>query len=268
MSDDQDLGIGYLSGSPVRVAILDELTDGPAKPADLVSATDVSRTTVHRSLTELGDRGWIDRVDGGYAATTIGELALETYRRARTRFRTIERFEPFLAHVDVDAAELEVDWLETAELVTASETRPHQPVEWYADRVAVAAEEGAEFRGVSPVVNRQLVQIHTPIIEGGTQTSLVIDEATCRAAAEQYAPQFRESIALDHYELYVTEKPLSTGLSLAGETVFLGAYDSNGRLVVVLESTDDRLRTWTASRFRRLRENARLVTADLIDSMS
>lgn len=264
MPDDQDLGISYLSGSPVRVDILDELSEGPAKPADLVSSTGVSRTTVHRSLTELCDRGWVDRVDGGYVATTIGELALETYRRARTRFRTIDRFEPFLAHADVDAAELELDWLETAELATASENRPHRPIEWYADRVAVAAEDGAAFRGVSPVVNRQLIQIHVPIVEDGTPTTLVIDEPTYRAAAEQYGAQLRESLSLDHYDLYVTDEELSMGLSLVGETVFLGAYDDDGRLVVIVESTDDRLRDWTARRYRRWRETARLVTADSI----
>ncbi|MFC4540950.1 helix-turn-helix transcriptional regulator [Halosolutus amylolyticus] len=265
MTDEQDRGIGYLSGSPARVDVLDRLTDEPAQPADLVSFADVSRTTVHRTLGELTDRGWVARVDGGYTATAAGELALETYRQTRTRFGILDRVEPFLSRVDVDAAALEVDWFHTAELATATETNPHRPIEWYADRIAAAVGDDDRLRGVSPVINRQFLTIHAPVIRSGTPTSLVLGESTFEVAAERYADRFRQSLSLDHYDLYVTDDDPSMGLALVGETVFLGACDDSGHLVVALESTDPRLRAWATRRYRNLQSAARRIDAIAID---
>ncbi|WP_265109549.1 helix-turn-helix transcriptional regulator [Halosolutus halophilus] len=265
MTDEQDRGIGYLSGSPARVDVLDRLTDGPAQPADLVSFADVSRTTVHRTLGELTDRGWVARVDGGYVATTTGELALESYQRTRRRFRTLERVEPFLSRVDVGAAELEVDWFRTAELAVATETNPHRPIEWYADRLAAAVGNGDRLRGISPVINRQFLTIHAPIIRSGTSTTLVLGESTFEVATERYADRFRQSLSLDRYELYVTEESPSMGLALVGETVFLGACDDSGHLVVAVESTNPRLREWATCRYRWRKTNARRIDSVAID---
>lgn len=265
MSDESDGAIGYLSGSPARVEILERLADGTARPAGLVELADVSRTTVHRTLTELVDRRWARRVDGGYAATTTGELALETYRDARTRFRTLDRIEPFLAHVDGTLADLDVAWLRTAELVTASGTNPHQPLEWYADRLAAA--DADRLRGVSPVISRQFIAVHAPIIAAGTPTELVVGESTFQAITDQYPAKFRESLSHEHYDLYVIDETPAMGLTLVGERAFLGAYDDGGQFVAALESTDDRLREWADARYRERRSDARRVS-DEADALS
>lgn len=255
--------ISYLSGSPVRVAILERLADGVARPAELVERVDVSRTTVHRTLTDLTERNWAARVDDGYAATPVGELALEIYRTARARFRTLERIESFLTAGDLDVAEFELDWLETARLETATEANPDQPVEWYADRLA--ATDGDRLRAVTPIITRQFMAVHEPLVAAGTRTELVVDESTFQFVADRYPDRLRESTRLENYDLYVTDRSPSLGLTLVGETVFLGAYD-DGRLVVALESTNDRLRAWATQRYERFRTDARRITTDVVSS--
>ena len=66
MTDEPARALRYLSGSTVRPTILERLVDGTAQPAELVSVANVSRTTVHRTLSELVKRDWVRRVDGGY----------------------------------------------------------------------------------------------------------------------------------------------------------------------------------------------------------
>ncbi|WP_254766370.1 helix-turn-helix transcriptional regulator [Salinilacihabitans rarus] len=260
MTDEPDRDVAYLSASAARVDLLERLADGPARPADLVEATGASRTTVHRTLADLRERDWCRRDDGTYVATGLGELALESYRRARARFRTLDRVAPVFAHLDgVDG--LDPAWLETARVASATAENPQRPVEWYADRLEAA--DGDRFRGVSPVMSRQFMTLHAPIVYGDAPTELVLGEETFRFVEQRYPERLRESVALDGYDLYVAATAPSMGVTLYGETVFLGAYDG-GRLAGVVESDDDRLREWARRWYRRHRDGARPVDpADL-----
>ncbi|WP_255169289.1 helix-turn-helix transcriptional regulator [Natrononativus amylolyticus] len=250
-----DTELAFLSGSPVRVSILERLTTVVAQPSELVDHTGVSRTTVHRTLSELVDRNWARRVDGGYTATGAGALALDVYRTARTRFRTLERVEPVLSELDAPLeGEIGLSWLETAAVETATEGNPQRPLEWYVDRLE--AVDGDRLRGVTPIVSRQFMTAHAPIVFGGTPTALVVGEEAFRAVREQYPEKLRESIALEGYELSVAAAEPSMGITLYGEHVFLGAYEE-GRLLAVVDSTDDRLRSWARTRYCRYADDAR-----------
>ncbi|TYL39796.1 hypothetical protein CV102_05800 [Natronococcus pandeyae] len=259
---ESERGIRYLSGSPTRVAVLEQVCDGPTSPAALVDATNVSRTTVHRTLTDLVERNWVERTDGGYAATAVGALALEAYRNAQTQFRTLERVEPFLARIDTGVDDLEIEWFRTAELSTVSESNPHQPLEWYADRLEAADPE--RLRGVAPVISRQFIAVHAPVLEQGTPAELVIDEPTYRTIAEQYPDTLRSSVSLPNYELYVARESPSVGITLIDSAVFLGVYNDGGQLVATIESTDERLRAWAADRYREYRDEAQQPTLDAV----
>ncbi|SEW25147.1 helix-turn-helix transcriptional regulator [Natrinema salifodinae] len=281
MTEESARALRYLSGSAVRPAILERLVDGPARPADLVERTGVSRTTVHRTLSEVTDRDWARRVDGGYDATPVGELALETYERARARFRTIDRFEPFLSHLGPAAADLDPDWLRGADLATATDANPYYPSEWYVERLAACSNENASRTGdeetsgigkgdperlrlAAPVFTRRVLAVHAPStdegpLDEGRATELVVGDAALRAVAERYPDQVRNALAHDGFDLYAASAAPSVGIALAGERVVLGAPE-DGRLDAAVESADDRLLEWATHRYRRLRADARPVT--------
>lgn len=264
MAEEAERGINYLSSSPTRIAILAQVCNGATQPADLVDATDVSRTTVHRTLTDFVDRDWVRRVDGGYAATAVGMLALNAYRNAKTTFQTLEDVKPFLLHLETDVAGLEIEWFETVELSTAVESNPYQPLEWYADRLA--AIDGDRLRRASPVVNRQFIDVHTLIVDRGITTEFVIGEAAYEIVTEWYPDELRAALSYSNYELYVTDETPSIGVTLLGDTVLLGAYDDDGQLVAVIESSDRRLRDWAVDQYDDWRTTAQRVSADAVPS--
>jgi len=268
MTDEPARALRYLSGSTVRPTILERLVDGTAQPAELVSVANVSRTTVHRTLSELVKRDWVRRVDGGYEATAIGELALQTYERAHNRLQTLERLEPFCAHAEDTAAELDLEWLCGARLATPTETNPQYPLEWYGDRLAALEPAGkrTRLRVTTPVLTRQLLAVHEPIADAGTPTEFVVDEAALRAVARQSLDQLRASLEDDAFELYVASESPSLGITLGEEWTLLRAYD-NSRLVAVLGSTNGRLREWAADRYSRLRDDTRQVTDETLGSL-
>lgn len=263
MSDESNGDISFLSRSPVRVTLLKRLATASAQPATLVEHADVSRTTVHRTLNELVERGWVQRSGEGYAITGTGNLALQTFEEARARFRTLDRLGPFWDHVE-DGLGLDPGWLEDARVQRASGENPQRPLEWYADRLE--AIDGDELEGISPIVNRQVMAVHGPVVFAGTPVELIIGESTFQIVRDRYADRLRESIELENYRLLVTDDSPTVGLTRYGDRVFLGAYDGDRRLVAVVESDRDELREWADHHYQRYRTNARHVTSDVVAS--
>jgi|GEM_PF-416116 len=268
MADESARALRYLSGSTVRPTILERLVDGTAQPAELVPVADVSRTTVHRTLSELVKRDWARRVDGGYEATAIGALALRTYEHARSRLETLERLEPFCTHAGAAAAQLDLEWLCEARLATPTETNPQYPLEWYGDRLAALEPAGkrARLRIATPVLTRQLLAVHDSIADAGTPTEFVVEEAAIRAVMRQSPERLRASLESDAFELYAAPDAPSLGLTLGENRTLLHAYDE-GRLVVALEGPNDRLRKWVTDRYSGLRDDARHVTGETLESL-
>jgi predicted transcriptional regulator len=74
--------VAYLSRSETRIRVLNVLAATPHTPREVADRTDVPRSTLRRTLTELVERGWAERtLDGEYRLTPTGEyVAAETER--------------------------------------------------------------------------------------------------------------------------------------------------------------------------------------------
>lgn len=260
MSDEPMESIAFLCRSPARVGILERVVEGPTRPSDLVDSAAVSRTTVHRTLTELVDRGWVCRADGDYCVTGTGRKTLEAYEDAVTRFRTVDRLTQFWNHVDA-ALGVQLEWLADATVRTATDQDPHRPLEWYADQLETL--EGDRLRGLLPVVNSQLLTLYDRLLRDGTRLDVVVQAETAHRAHERYGPTLLESLASDGDDLTVTTEALGCGLTLYGETVLLAAYDA-GHLVAVVRASHPDLEAWAEDRFHTYRADSRPIT-DTID---
>lgn len=72
--------IAYLARSENRVRILETLVTGPHATREVEAATGASRSTLERILSELEERGWVERTtEGGYVATAAGEFAISEF---------------------------------------------------------------------------------------------------------------------------------------------------------------------------------------------
>ena len=74
--------LAYLSRSETRIQVLNVIEGEPHTSRDIAETTDIPRSTLRRTLTELVDREWVERtVDGEYVQTPTGEhIAAETER--------------------------------------------------------------------------------------------------------------------------------------------------------------------------------------------
>jgi DNA-binding HxlR family transcriptional regulator len=74
--------VAYLLRAETRTRVLDALAATSHTPRALSEHTDIPRSTLRRTLTEMVERGWVERtIDGEYVLTPPGEhVATETGR--------------------------------------------------------------------------------------------------------------------------------------------------------------------------------------------
>ncbi|WP_135820375.1 tetratricopeptide repeat protein [Halostella litorea] len=109
-----------------RREFLTRLLDRPADKPTLVDDLDASRSTVDRAIRELERADLVDRVDGEYVATTLGELAVERYRAFVDDQRAIFAADGALAALP-PAADLPAELLTEGEVSAA----PDEPYRLY-----------------------------------------------------------------------------------------------------------------------------------------
>lgn len=83
--------MAYLSRSENRIRILHALTRRPFKPRELEEKTGIPRSTLRRIISEMVDRGWVDRTSNrDYVATPVGDLMAAETERYTNSVRAIQ----------------------------------------------------------------------------------------------------------------------------------------------------------------------------------
>ena len=249
--------VAFLVGSEHRLAVMEALREGSARPCGLERSLTASRATVQRALSGLEERGWVEKRDGEYHLTAAGLFVLRAFDDLTEVVETVADVGDPLALFDGLTTDLPVEALRSARMTAADATTPHAPIERYA-----ALLDGADvdrLRAVCPVSSPVFNEVHRPLVEDRVSIDLVIDEETL-AAARQVAPE-THAAALDDdlFSLYVVDADLSFGVSLFDGVAVVGAYDDQGRFRACLDGRDDALVEWATSLFEEHRGRARTL---------
>lgn len=258
-----DERVRFLATSPNRISLLDALEDGPLQPAELVDRLELSRSAAQRNLKELTDLGWIRRVDGGYTCTVGGRLVLAAYDELIATVGLVETYGESLEPLDEAGMPLSPAVLESATVVTATETDPHAPLRYYTERVREL--EPSRFLGIVPVVSPLFNEAHRTLLERGGEGELVLDAAALSASKTEYDTEFDDAVSIDGLSLYAHPDSFSFGLSIIGERVFLGAYEG-GQFVACFEWGDPDVREQALLAYETHKEAAREVDATALSS--
>ena len=143
--------VSFLAGSENRVRILERLREEPSRQCELVRRCGLSRSTVHRALSGLAEREWIERENGVYRPTPGGTVVLDRYEALETAIERVAEWGPFLNRLGSVADTLPSAAFDDATLLTVSPENPHAALGRFAD--AFAAGDVEFFYGISPVVS-------------------------------------------------------------------------------------------------------------------
>lgn len=253
--------VQFLSASPHRFRLLEHLRENPCSPSDITGVLDLSRRSVQRNLSALADQNWVTKTDGRYQLTTSGALVALQYTTFLEALETIERCEPFLAHLPDSEHVPDLRWLTNAELVVVDSSCPYAPMMAYTSHLYECSTEA--IRGTVPVLNRFHANVHTELLDRGVETELVLPRAAAERARSGCAADFKAALRSPGCDLYVHDGPIEVGVTLTDRRGFIGAYDDHGRLCACVHGTSPELRDWAARLYERYRDRSCPLAADL-----
>lgn len=222
---------------------------------ELRDLLDVSRRTVSRSLRRLQDREWIESNGETYYLTPRGRHIVAEFTDLMDTVRRTEELAEFLRWfpADVDAP----DFLDVTDAVVtaASDADPYAPARtqteilYEADRLRVLlpATDLASTETLTAEVTERNLEIESVVSPGVA--------ATLQSA--EFAPLIREQLETERSSILVADEALPFYLGLADDgRVQIGLADEEGIPRALLETTDERVRTWAENVYREYREGA------------
>jgi predicted transcriptional regulator len=255
--------VAYLSRSATRTRVVDALAAAPYTPRSLAQHTDIPRSTLRRTLTEMVERGWVERtLDGEYVLTATGErVAAETDRYLES-MRAIRTLGDAVAWLPSD--ELTVDLRHFAD---ATVRRP-EPNATSAPSTVVTerlrdATEFACLVNVAPSLGFERVMIDG-VVEGRLTTTHVITDAELDVLRRDpdRAARWRTYVEAGA-DLSCYDGRIPCNLLVIDETVFL--LDRRPEAPEGIECTTPAVREWATDLIDDYRDAAEPLDATAFD---
>lgn len=248
--------LAYLSRSEHRIQTLLALTEHPWSRDELCTLTDVSSSTMRRTLDRFEDRIWIRKDGHQYEATRLGETVATGIEDLLARVETERRLRDVWHWLPDALGELPVETWSELTITTADPDLPYHPV----NRFESLLRETTTVRFLRPEVALMDPCFETLYrrLDDGVDVTL-IDRPTCHAYfISTYPDRCSEMIQRDNFTVLEHDDLPPYGTGLLDNRVAISCYERERGTVNALIDTDaPAVRGWAESIFERYRADAR-----------
>lgn len=242
----------HLFSSQHRFEVLRSLHEEPADTRGLTEELSASRVTIQRHLNACNELGWVEKVDGRYELTAVGDLVYRSAKRFLDRLSVLERHDRVVGTFADRDPSFDPLLLEDATVTVASPTNPHAPISHY--QTAMSESETSSVWGISPIVSDLFIEIHGRLLADGVETELIMPRSVLERAPEPEVPP------PGVFTLRTIEEPLDFGLTLTDNAAFVGRYD-DGTFAACVENDAPAFREWVEGVYERYRKHSTVVAA-------
>lgn len=238
-----------------RADALEALATEPLDRRDLEARLGVSKPTVHRLTRTLGERGIVERSDGVFALTALGEvLAAEVATFARN-VATARRLSPLFAAVEEHEPPFDHDAFAGATVTSAEPIDPYRPVRRFRSLVA----ETTTLRGfdTTPIASFPLDASQHPL--DGTTAEFVYPPAIVEHLLSSDVRWVNEALESGRLVLRVHDD-VPHGLALFDDRVGIGRYcETTGALRTFVDTDAPAACEWARAVYDSYRATAEPV---------
>lgn len=232
---------------------LEALANGPRGRRDLERRLDVSKTTSYRFSRSFEDLGLIERSEGGYALTTVGEELRDEIAAVQSTVRTAVRLGPALEAVGDTTPAFDLEAFADATVTTAEHGDPHSPM----SRCIELLEQTETLRGVytGAIIPLYISDTGDRIVDGMDTVTVGSPERVADALAE--APgKCLDVCASGHLTIYLHDD-LSYGLVILDDRVGIGVLKPDtGRLQMFVDTDATEALEWAEAVFESYKAEA------------
>lgn len=246
-----------VTGSPVRLAILDALAEGACEDTELYDRLDAPRSTVHVNLDALTSAGLVEQAGGRRRLTTRGDGMHAVASDALADVEGIDRLQPFLEYAPIEELDLRV--LRDGALVRNAPNRPHAVINRYMELF----EQASDVRGVTPYVVPSVVETaHEQVVAGELSFDIVFTPETMRFIEAEFEDELREHLECGRGVHHVYDGEIPFTLFLFDSVATLSVRDSDGMVRTLVELDDQAGIDWAERTYRAYRSEARTFTPE------
>lgn len=236
-----------------RAPALAALADGPMDRGDLQEHLDVSRPTVHRLTRALDDEGLLERVDGEYVLTPLGEVVADRVAAFERDVTAARRIGGLLGVVREAPVEFDVRPFADATVTHAEPGNPYAPVSRFIDLVV----ETETLRGMDPAsINPLHVDdLHRAIV-AGMETDAIFQPDVVTELLENNPDRAQAAFESGNLTLRTLDD-IPFGLTLCDDRVGVGVYEQEmGMLELYVDTDAPGAREWAEAVFEEYRAAA------------
>ena len=251
-----------------RSDVITQLTAEPLYPRDIVDKGNISRSTVTRALSALEEADLVEKQNGKYVATRLGELAVQRFESYRTEIKTLLSTKPLVqAFPEADSPPIEL--VDGADIYLRSEHGAFRPPEIVEE--TLRKEKGDTIAYFPTVINPNLPRIwYHNAIDSGNDMAIVLDDETYDNLEDRYSNELATIANKPDSSMYVGDGP-SFGLVCVETsdqyTVLIVIY-SGGAIEGTIVTHSVELHLWVKELFDQIRADATCLDDELQTSVS
>ena len=246
----------FLARAESRIRILEGLSETEsATQSELRTRINASRTTVSRALKSLTEKGWVEKFDGSYRLTRIGQRIAVEFGRMFDEIEKVDELAEFLRLFPTDIESPDFVNASDLEVTYSTESEPYAP----ARRQTQILSTAERLRMLLPAIDLESTEvIAEQVTERGLEAETVVSpgvESTMES--EEFAPVMKEKIRTGRSPVFVSQDsvPFYLGLTDDGR-VQVGLADDDGLPRALLETTDESVREWAEGMYQEFRTQA------------
>ena len=240
--------IAFLARSKHRVVALDALAEEPHSREELLEITDVSSSTIRRTIREFEGRSWVSREGRRYEATQLGRFVAAGIEEIVRRIEVERKLRDVWELLPIDSHDLTVKMFSDAKVTLAKSSNPYGPV----DRFLSLLENTDRFRFVGfdmAIVELCKDEVYQHVVEG-MRVDIVDPPSVSRYIIDEYPDYYEDIMQMDKFSVRVHDDLPDYGIILFDERVGITAYEADSGAVRVLVDTDDtEVREWAESKY-------------------
>lgn len=218
-----------------RAPALSALTEGPMDRQDLQERLDVSRPTVHRLTRALDEAGLVERVDGEFVLTPLGEVVADRVASFERDVESARRLAALLGPVREAPVEFDVRVFADATVTRAGPGDPYAPVSRFMELVGgTASLRGMDPAAVNPL---HLDDLHRAIVDG-METDAIFQPDVVEELMANNPERARDAFESGNLTLRTLDD-VPFGLTLCDDRVGVGVYEQELGMLEVYVDTDD-----------------------------
>lgn len=247
--------VAFLARSENRVSVFTTLCSEPMSRQTVQERADVERVTLGRILGDFEERRWIEKTDGQYVRTPIGEMIAGVFEDLLQTVETTRKLDGVVQWLPTEEMPFDLQLLGTADITLPDKTDPAAPTRKAGERLR----ETRTVRVLMSVIVAEVVEAcWAATVEGDQQFEAIFspDVIHTISADASLSRKLDEMLESGQVTVYQSAEDFPYIVGLLDDIVAFGVTDEENLPRAYFELENETVRNWVEETYERYLETA------------